>query len=339
MEIEFHYWMTGFIAREAGFEPDEAAIIAFSSQYVDENDVIFEVADKASGDIYQNYISQTMNILKPKKDLMRIYPMFHFVPGEPDAPSARRKDGKRHILNTTPNSENANEIVDSAFKSDHQIRLYRIGISTHSYVDTWAHQNFVGWYDDFNHIDLDIKPNIGHADGEHHPDWISHRWIDNRLVEPVVNNKLRFLSAARELFRKYCNYQECQGKPNYFSNWDDLKGRIEDLWGPNYTGSFSKYVEGRNAAYRKAMPWLKGFNERKWFDEAIETKIIGGADSHEGLKAKFTLFEDKYFWKEGLDRETTHWFRFQEAVKDHQKTAMKQIAPVFSEMGLELNKV
>ena len=51
---------------------------------------------------YRNHFSQTMNILKPKDQLMRIYPIFHFVPGEPDAPSARRRDGKMHILNTTP---------------------------------------------------------------------------------------------------------------------------------------------------------------------------------------------------------------------------------------------
>ncbi len=339
MEIEFHYWLTGLIAKEAGFDSKAAAKIAFSSQYVDENDVIFEIEDRQKGEIYQNYISQTMNILKPKNDLMRIYPVFHFIPGQPDAPSARRKDGKRHILNTTPNSENANVIMDSAFKSDEQFRLYRIGISTHSYVDTWAHQNFVGWYDHFNHIDLDIKPNIGHADAEHHPDWISHRWIDNRLVDPIVNNKLRFLSASKELFRKYCDYLETQGKTNKFSKWPTLEKKINGFCGATYTGNFSKYADSRIAGYQKAMPWLPVFNERKWFDEAIDTEIRGGKDSHEGLKARFTLFEDKYFWKEEVEIECSNWFKFQEAVKDHQKIAMEQITPVFKEMGLELNKV
>lgn len=205
MNTEFHYWLTGLIAKRAGFSDDEAATIAYASEYVDENDVSFRIKNSSGGE-YSNYISQTMNILKPKNKLLRIYPVFHFIPGEPNARSARRNDGKMHLLNTTPNSENANEIIEDAFKSHRDTRLYRIGIASHSYVDTWAHQNFVGWYDYFNNIGLDIKPDIGHADGEHHPDWISHRWIDNRLVESEVNNRSRFLAASEALFLKYCEY-------------------------------------------------------------------------------------------------------------------------------------
>ncbi|WP_339041683.1 DUF6765 family protein [Candidatus Lariskella endosymbiont of Hedychridium roseum] len=41
--------------------------------------------------------------------------------------------------------------------------LYWIGIATHAFLDTWAHQNFTGTMDDFNGF-LDIKsiiiPNI-----------------------------------------------------------------------------------------------------------------------------------------------------------------------------------
>ena len=38
MDMEFHYWITGIIARESGFTEDEAKIIAYSSQFVDENE-------------------------------------------------------------------------------------------------------------------------------------------------------------------------------------------------------------------------------------------------------------------------------------------------------------
>ena len=43
MDIEFHYWITGIIAFEAGFTEEEAKTIAYSSQYVDENDVSIAV--------------------------------------------------------------------------------------------------------------------------------------------------------------------------------------------------------------------------------------------------------------------------------------------------------
>ena len=77
-------------------------------------------------------------------------------------------------------------MLDEAFKFTEDLLLYRIGIATHSYVDTWAHQNFAGWYDYYNNVGLDPKPDIRHSDGEHHPDWINHSWVDDSLVVPEV---------------------------------------------------------------------------------------------------------------------------------------------------------
>ncbi len=65
MDIEFHYYITYLIAAKAGFGFDDAYKIAYASQYVDDNDMILEI-DKGKGSAYRNYISQTMNILKPK---------------------------------------------------------------------------------------------------------------------------------------------------------------------------------------------------------------------------------------------------------------------------------
>jgi hypothetical protein len=80
--------MIGIIAHTAGFSKDEAKTIATAAEYPDENDEILKVKDRRSGQVYEYYISQTMNILKPKQRLMRIYPIIHFIPGEPDADSA-----------------------------------------------------------------------------------------------------------------------------------------------------------------------------------------------------------------------------------------------------------
>jgi len=337
MDTEFHYWITGLIANRAGFSEEESSIIAYSSEYVDENDVSFKVKNKKNGGTYENLISQTMNILKPKSELMRIYPIFHFIPGEPDAATARRKDGKMHLLNTTPNSGNANEIFDNAFKSSEDTRLYRIGIASHSYVDSWAHQNFVGWYDYFNNIGLDIKPDIGHADGEHHPDWVSHVWVDNRLIDANVSNRSRFLSAAQELFKKYCHYLTNEKNVNNSSDWDKLEDELVTIMGPTFSGDGNKYEEKRLQSYKKKIEWLPEYEEREWFDAAVETKVRGGKDSHEGIKAKFTLFEDEYYWRGELDKEQTHWYKFQEAVKEHEKFALKLLCPTFKKMGIDLS--
>ena len=288
MDIEFHYYITGLIAAKAGFPPDQATIIAHSSQYVDDNDIRYEI-DKGKASSYRNYISQTMNILKPKAKLLRIYPIFHFIPGDPKAKTAWRKDGKLHWLNTTPNSSNANAIMDKALESDD---IYRIGIAAHGYVDTWAHQNFVGWYDYFNNIGLDIKPDIGHADAEHHPDYISHIWMDERLTKPEIDNRARYMSAAQTLFLKYCEYNKSENGPDNSSMWNALEQKLSELMGETYTGDKSKYKDERIEKYKETVPWLSEFDEKSWFDEAIDTKVRGLKDSHHGLLARFTFFKD-----------------------------------------------
>ena len=44
MDIEFHYWITGIVALKAGFNDKEANIIAYSSQHVDDNEVLIDGA-------------------------------------------------------------------------------------------------------------------------------------------------------------------------------------------------------------------------------------------------------------------------------------------------------
>src|SRR5260221_5782057 len=139
MDIEFHYYMTHLIAVRAGLSPAEASIIAQSAQEIDDNHIPVSVGFGTSA-AYENVISQTMNILHPHHN-QKIYPIFHFIPGDPDAPGARRKDGVRNKWATTPNSPLANKMLDTALRSGD---LYRVGASAHAYADTWAHQNFVG---------------------------------------------------------------------------------------------------------------------------------------------------------------------------------------------------
>ena len=43
MNVEFHYYLTKYIALEAGFDSDEAEIIAYSSQFVDDNKTRFKI--------------------------------------------------------------------------------------------------------------------------------------------------------------------------------------------------------------------------------------------------------------------------------------------------------
>ncbi len=339
MDTEFHYWITAIIAERAGFTQSEATVIATCAEYVDENDCAIKVTwpDKRKN-FYRNFISQTMNIFLPDRKLLRIYPLFHFVPGDPEAESARRVDGHMHILNTTPDSENARYLFDAAFTAPEHLRLYRIGIASHMYVDTWAHQNFVGWEDSHNQIGLDLKFNIGHADAEHHPDWVAHRWQDSRLLESDVDNRLRFLAAAEALFRRYCRYLKEQGRGDNIDGWEGLQRDLDEAMGRYYTGSDNWYAEERHTAYRRLAPWLGAFDEREWFDAAIDTEVHGMRDANTGLRALLTLFPDSYTFRDDVDIEQCHWYCFQEAVKDHERLGLDLLEPLFKQMQIDIRR-
>jgi len=54
--------------------------------------------------------------------------------------------------------------------------------------------------------------------------------------------------------------------------------------------------------------------------------------------SKITLFEDKYSWKEGVNKEETDWFKFQEAVKEQERVGLKLLGPIFARMKIDLNR-
>ena len=207
MDIEFHYYMTYLIAARAGFQPAQALTIAHAAQSVDDNHIQYRITGGAGGD-YLNYVSQTMDILKPTSQILRIYPIFHFIPGEPNALTARRADARQDPWVTTPDSPVARKMIDSALASND---LYRIGVSAHGYVDTWAHQNFVGRRDSFNDIPGASFAaqflNVGHGSAGHQPDQPAREWVDPRLAAPAVDNRLRFLDAAEALLRRFSLYR------------------------------------------------------------------------------------------------------------------------------------
>ena len=326
MDVEFHYYITYLVAARSGFPPTDAKILAYSSQYVDNNSQVFKInAGKRSE--YTNQITQTFNILKSKNELLKIYPVFHFIPGDPFALSAQRKDGRRHFLNTTPNSDNGNRIIDDALVSKN---LYRIGIASHSYVDTWAHQNFVGYYDEFNAVKgvfPSALPHVGHADVKRYPDWPALIWYDRRLASPYdrVDNKIRFLDAAKHLFYKYCFYLE--GFHYGDRGEKDARALIEDLdraIGQPDPKNRRKHDRLQNYIALSEQKNYGGeriptYNKRLWFDDAVRRSENEGGDRKKGLFSSLTPFKESYFWRKNY--QYSHWYQFQEAAKQQQKAA------------------
>lgn len=326
MDTEFHYYMMYLVAAKAGLGADNAFIIAYASQYVDDNDLKFEI-DKGQACAYRNYISQTMNILKPKDKLFRIYPLFHFIPGDPRSKSAYRKDGKMHWLNTTPNSKNAEMIMDEAIRSED---FYRIGIACHSYADTWAHQNFVGYYDEFNAIKsplANVTPNIGHADAQHNPDWPALVWRDMRLKNERRDNRQLFLDAARHIFKKLIQFADPALSKAMVTK--KAKQLVEDLGKAiGERDQTNAQSDERIARYRELSETadfgdrkLEVYDDDKWLEEALKEKVRGLRDRSDFTLARWDPFQDVYSWANRRTYKQSHWYCFQEAVKAHQNSA------------------
>ncbi len=316
MDIEFHYYVIYILASKAGFSSGDARTIAYASQYVDDNTKQFTIHGD-NREKYQNYISQTLNILKPKHELIRIHPCFHFFPGDycKHDELIKRQDGLLHIMTTTPNSENVNKLMDMALKSGN---MYRIGIATHCYADTWAHQNFAGYDHKFNGMRGLMEmavPDIGHADAGHKPDIINRIWKDSRLVpgSRLIYNKKRFLEAAKHLFTKYKRYTDPKVKKSYMENtWKDLHRRLSRAIGKEITAG----AQGRSKRIKNYLSIandMKRYRMDVWFREAIRKKGF--------VHRK----------KAGFDN--SHWYRFQEAVKEHQKIAIELLKLRFEQIG------
>lgn len=329
MNIEFHYYVTYILAAKAGFGPAEAWIIAYASQYVDDNDRKY-VIEKGKDSEYKNYISQTMNILKPKTVHLRIYPCFHFVPGDTACQLARRSDRRVHPLNTTPNSENANILMDSALETKN---LYRIGIATHCYADTWAHQNFVGCNDRFNEIFGLLEaliPNIGHADAMYNPDITSLIWEDKRLLKAnrKIYNKQRILDAAEKIFIKYSRYTDKKSKRRHTNDkWRDIREELSKAIGPDRQRT-ARISQRRINSYKELVGDISPYQWRIWFDEGIETQVQTRYVRSAGIRQ--TVRRKKYFRKSNFTN--CHWYRFQQAVREHQKFAIDLLKPRFQQI-------
>jgi hypothetical protein len=318
MDFEFHYYITYIVALKAGYSPHDAHLIAYSSQYTDDNTEEFEIG-KGTPDQYHNYISQTINILKPAGDLLRIHPIFHFMPGTKDEvflDSGRRRDGKLHLLNTLPNNQNVRILFKEALDSKN---LYRIGIATHTYSDTFTHQNFVGCKDSFNAMTGVIEkviPYIGHAEAEHKPDWPGLSWEDERLIPShcKINNKQRFLDAATGLFKEYCRSlsrsPSSQEVENLTTELDKAIGEEDDS---------NRLAENRISRY-KALIGISfvEYDKEAWFKEAVD-RTIG-------------FFKWVYSWKENY--RASNWFQFQESVKAHQRLTIAKLSPAYEMMEI-----
>ena len=320
MDKEFHFYVTYIIAQRAGFGPEDSYRIAYSSQYTDDNTRKYTINSGQTGE-FETFISQTVDITQPQEALMRIYPVFHFIPGaEADlfTDSSRRRDGKLHLLNTIPNGENSLMVLQTALDIGNP---FRIGIAAHLYADTFSHQNFLGYKDGFNSL-IPLSPfNIGHAEALHKPDYMAAIWHDTRLVlsKERIDNTWRFLQAVAWLFRLLK-----KGSSPTQGEVDTLVNDVSNAIGPR--DDENKQSQKRIQGYKTLISDFEDYDKYAWFDEAVAEKTPDPLPTPDYPQPAPT-----FIWKRGY--KNSNWYQFQFAVKDHQSYVMNQIIkPLFARM-------
>ena len=294
MEKDFHYDLVYSITKMTGY--DKADIIAYASQFVDDNNegmfsidaqkAVFPQKIRENGGHYFPIMTQSLSPKSLDPYVQKyVYVPFHFLPGDNNV----EIDNKKNRLSTTPNSQNAKALLRSALKSNNP---YRTGIALHTFADTWSHQNFSGLHEDWNsvypwyNVFKSVAPNIGHAEAGHSPDVISDTWTDHRLGEKI-NNQNRAFEATGEIYKtlrnnsgngpKWSDVKKSYRRIIKASGYDERRTRINDFLIDNNMGPMPKYLE------------------HEWIDAALDkkgTEIVMNPD--------FV---------------NTHWHRFNQAAK------------------------
>jgi hypothetical protein len=187
MNIEFHYYITYFLAKEAGFLPQHAEILAYSSQFVDTSIHKFEISSQ--GSIYS--IEPTQNYGFWAKDFAySAYLPFHFYPGR----------AEKNWFAVKANSRAVKDLLIHALK---QKNLYKMGIALHTFADSWAHDGYSGIIQKWNTVsESSPLPPIGHAQAGKKPDLLEERSPKGM----ATSNLEKYIAAAKKTYRYLCLY-------------------------------------------------------------------------------------------------------------------------------------
>lgn len=301
MNIEFHYYITYLVALNAGFNKKRAYKIAYSSQFVDDNHQQINVVDEYNRTVYCSTPTQIQMLsLGKKRD--EILMMHHFLPG----------DRTRRSLVTTADCSLGEMVLKMALTMGDD---FLIGIASHAYADTWAHQNFIGRRDKLNGMDglhNYIIPNVGHADALDDPDCLDACWTDTRLPDKKsISNNIRFLDAACHLYLHYC-------RANYITaDCKSLRLKLQPIFNHRARKRFdrSAMMDYRKKQYNALVKKISAediplYRKEEWFDAAL-LEIKGN-----------NVVSSKYLWRNKAKFANYNWWRFQEAAKHFQQIVL-----------------
>jgi uncharacterized protein DUF6765 len=254
MQRDFHFYCTMVLARAAGFNPDDARIIATASQYVDDSTEYQPIDIKVNGDVLRfDPTCTSYEAINPASldwaNQKRVWIPFHFLPGY--LFKIRRSLHFSYI--TVSDSVFAKFLLQQAVYtplSNYIFRLVRIGVAIHTYADSFSHAGFSGRHSKENDVRgmslwkdgkwnesiikktiLNLAPQIGHAEAGSYPDYSAQKWrceLGKSSQKLERDNALNFLKAAKAIYLYFCKIRKFNSVD--LISWEDIEPMIVKLF-------------------------------------------------------------------------------------------------------------
>lgn len=337
MQIDFHYCAIKVLAQMAGFSPDDAQLIAYASQYVD--DATDHKKIKIAGELQYEYprydgeyfdpvctAHKGLQFIKGLSDNVqrKIYIAFHFIP-----PKVYQSESD-YIFTTTPNNSVARQLVTYALDEldaaqENEVRtqkLIKLGIALHSFADTWAHQGFSGrnsrrennienirilengsWksISFWEQLEFNILPDIGHAEAYIFPDMPNLKWryeYAESGVQVERDNGVIFLDAAK-------NILQILDRNNIKPEWNSIENNLIRCFSHPKDS-----VQKKFDLFKSVFPEINFYyDEDEWKKQAIKP-VEDQKNTFAGIRYSGTDYAYNHDMK---------WFHFQrEALKQRE---------------------
>ncbi len=350
MQIDFHHAVTYVTARIAGFPHEDAEIIAYSAQYVDDATCSGPVCFN-NGARYHR-ISSAHVMWDPKNlvdgDNREVWLPFHFLPGNGNLEGDATPEGKFiNKLICLPDSPVAKDMVKAAIcDRDKPYGLHRLGIVMHVYADTWAHQQFAGVLHEVNEVEKaretgktgvfknldtflgdlldDAIPALGHGRANILPDMPFLSWqYKNGRKEPVSrNNTEEFCKAADRM---------CVAMKQYLAG--DPEAKVTGLDEANLAAMKQLFKSIREKdGNKRHKQWLNAISDGtfKAGDTPIAEELVYNDKGRNSWKAEAlgsAVELPEYEYNDGFL--TSNWKRFHDALQMHRLTVSHEILPKY----------
>lgn len=350
MNIDFHYGVVYVVARVGGLPRDAARTVAHACQYVDDATTP-GILRFAGGETFERFATahkmiDYSNTENDKNSL--VWTPFHFLPAG-EGKTLQEKAVCR------PDSAVAREVMRRAIRQRNADNaLHRLGVTLHTYVDTWAHQGFAGIECKFNRVSrleaLDCTPAswlarladatgrliehmesellsehlpVGHGAALHYPDlpWAQWRYIDGTGMPVSRQNLDEFVRAAEMACRVVQAFvagsEAFESQPGLPVN---VKDALRNLLRTNTSTDDQQRLEGICAAVEAGrVPGLR---------ETIPGYVAKGPGSWKwdatGLQSDDDRGERPQ-WSEAFER--SDYRCFHDAVKEHRFVVTQEILP------------